>query len=191
MFRSRCDTEVLPHLYERYGDGFPAQLRGMFGVAVWDERERRAVLARDRLGIKPLYYARSGDVLVFASELKSLLASGLVDPARLRGDRRLPYASGYFPGPRTPLEGVSKLMPGHVLVVGNGRCRTERYWQYPEPRVAPGYVRPSTDERLLEKLDESVQPAADERRAARRHAERRPRFERDRRHSWPGTWPSR
>ena len=57
-FASRCDTEILPHLYERYGDRFPEQLRGMFGIAVWDGRRRRALLARDRLGIKPLYYAR-------------------------------------------------------------------------------------------------------------------------------------
>ena len=72
---------------------FPEQLRGKFGIALWDGRERRAVIARDRLGVKPLYYAEAGDLLVFASELKSLLASGLVDDRpRLRGDRRVPHA---------------------------------------------------------------------------------------------------
>src|SRR6476619_1304457 len=75
---TRCDTEIIPHLYEDFGSAFPQHLRGMFGLAVWDGRERRAVIARDRLGIKPIYYAEAGDVLVFASELKSLLASGLV-----------------------------------------------------------------------------------------------------------------
>ena len=79
-FRTRCDTEILPHLYEEVGPRLPEQLRGMFGLAVWDGVERRALVARDRLGIKPLYYAQSGDLLVFASELKSLLASGLVEP---------------------------------------------------------------------------------------------------------------
>jgi asparagine synthase (glutamine-hydrolysing) len=102
-FLTRCDTEVIPHLYEDAGPHFPAELRGMFGVALWDGRERRAVLARDRLGIKPLYYAETGDLLVFASELKSLLASGLVGT-------ELDYEAidafltlGFVPGPLTPL----------------------------------------------------------------------------------------
>src|SRR2546423_4870931 len=77
-FRSRCDTEVIPHLYERHDTAFPALLRGKFGLAVWDERRRRAIVARDHLGVKPLYYAQIGDLVVFGSELKSVLASGLV-----------------------------------------------------------------------------------------------------------------
>src|SRR5205085_2308676 len=77
---SRCDTEVIPHLYENEPDVFERRLEGMFALAVWDARRRRAVLVRDRLGIKPLYWARRGDLVVFASELKSLLASGLVEP---------------------------------------------------------------------------------------------------------------
>ena len=134
-FRSSCDTEVLPHLYERYGESFPTKLRGMFAIALWDETRRRAILARDRLGIKPLYYARRGDLLVFASELKSILASGLVEP-------ELDYEAidaylmlGFVPGPTTILAGVSKLQPGHILVVENEATRVEQYWRYPEPRV--------------------------------------------------------
>ncbi|HEY7019303.1 MAG TPA: hypothetical protein VH297_12615, partial [Gaiellaceae bacterium] len=76
--RSRCDTEILPHLYEDVGDAYAEHVRGKFAIAAWDARRRRAVVARDRLGVKPLYYAEAGDVVVFASELKSLLASGLV-----------------------------------------------------------------------------------------------------------------
>ncbi len=134
-FRSRCDTEVLPHLYERFGASFPTQLRGMFGLAVWDSRQRRAVIARDRLGIKPLYYARRGNLLVFASELKSLLASGLID-ATLDYEAIDAYLTfDFIPAPRTPLAGVSKLMPGHVLVVENGEVRVDRFWSYPEPSV--------------------------------------------------------
>src|SRR3954453_12088193 len=77
-FRSRCDTEILPHLYEEWGTDLSERVSGKFAFAVWDARRRRAVIARARLGIKPLYYARRGDRLVFASELKSLLASGLI-----------------------------------------------------------------------------------------------------------------
>jgi asparagine synthase (glutamine-hydrolysing) len=77
-FATRCDTEIIPHLYEDCGPGFPRELRGMFGIALWDGRRRTAVLARDRLGIKPLYYAEAGELLIFGSELKSVLASGLV-----------------------------------------------------------------------------------------------------------------
>jgi asparagine synthase (glutamine-hydrolysing) len=154
-FSTRCDTEIIPHLYEDVGDRFPEELRGKFGIALWDGRERRAVVARDRLGVKPLYYAEAGDVLVFASELKSLLASGLVGT-------ELDYEAidafltlGFVPGPLTPLAAVRKLMPGHRLVVDRRGVRTEAYWQYPEP--AP--VDMSLEEAaggVLAGLDESV-----------------------------------
>jgi asparagine synthase (glutamine-hydrolysing) len=155
--RSRCDTEVLPHLYERYGVAFVKRLRGKFGLAVWDESARRLVLARDRLGVKPLYYAVVGDVLVFASELKSVLASGLV-PATLDYEAIDAYLSlGFVPAPATPLAAVRKLPPGALLVAGPGGVRVERYWSYPLP--AP--EAPVRDEgeyagELLELLDEAV-----------------------------------
>ena len=99
-FASRCDTEILPHLYEEYGPMFAERLRGMFGIAVWDQKRRRGVVARDRLGIKPLYYAVVGDLLVFASELKSLLASGLV-PTDLDYEAIDAFLTlGFFPAPR-------------------------------------------------------------------------------------------
>ncbi len=156
VFRTRCDTEALPHLYERHGWRLPTRLRGMFGLAVWDGKERRAVIARDRLGIKPMYYARCDDLLLFSSELKSLVASGLIDPV-------LDYEAidsfltfGYTPGPRTPLAAVSKLMPGHALVVENETVRTECYWHYPEPRVSQGLSADDYQHLLLQNLDESV-----------------------------------
>jgi asparagine synthase (glutamine-hydrolysing) len=156
-FRSRCDTEILPHIYERLGAAFAEKLRGKFALVVWDERRRRAVLARDRLGIKPLYHARAGDLVVFASELKSLLASGLVEP-------RLDYEAidafltlGFFPGPRTPLAGVAKLEPGHRLVVDPGGVHTEQYWAYPQPTVARrGQAAHKVADELLQRLEESV-----------------------------------
>ena len=135
VFLSRCDTEVLPHLYEEEGPRFVERLRGKFGIAVWDEERRRAVLARDRLGVKPLYWARADDVLIFASELKSLLASGLVAPDLDYVAIDSLLALGFVPGPRTPLVGVSKLLPGNRLIVEAGDVRIERYWTHPKPLV--------------------------------------------------------
>jgi asparagine synthase (glutamine-hydrolysing) len=156
-FRSRCDTDVLPHLYEAVGIGFPARLRGKFGLAVWDGGRRRAVIARDRLGVKPLYYAVAGDLLIFASELKSVLASGLV-PTELDYEAIDAYLTlGYVPAPATPLAAVRKLAPGELLVAENGGVHRERYWSYPQPeperpaRPAAEYAR-----ELLDLLDETV-----------------------------------
>jgi asparagine synthase (glutamine-hydrolysing) len=156
-FASRCDSEVLPHLYERHGVAFMERLRGKFGLAVWDTQRRRLVLARDRLGVKPLYYALVGGRLVFGSELKSVLASGLV-PTDLDYSAIDAYLSfGFVPGPATPLAAVRKLGAGERLIVESGSVRVEPYWSYPLP--APD--RPARDEgayaaELLELLDESV-----------------------------------
>jgi asparagine synthase (glutamine-hydrolysing) len=154
-FATRCDTEIIPHLYEDAGAAFPERLRGKFGIALWDGRKQRAVVARDRLGVKPMYYAQADDVLVFASELKSLLASGLVDT-------RLDYEAidafltfGFVPGPMTPLAQVRKLMPGERLVVDGAGARTEAYWSYPEPAPVEMTLDDAA-EGLLAGLDESV-----------------------------------
>jgi asparagine synthase (glutamine-hydrolysing) len=153
---SDCDTEVIPHLYERFGDGFVEHLRGMFGIAVWDAPQRRLVLARDRLGIKPLYYAECGDVLVFGSEIKCILASGLVK-TDLDFDAIEAFLTlGLVPGPQTILAGVRKVLPGERLVADAGGVRIERYWEYP----APDSERLSQEEwreRLLGALDASVE----------------------------------
>jgi len=156
-FASRCDTEVLPHLYERDGDALPAALRGKFGLAVWDGRRRRAVVARDRMGVKPIYFTRAGDLVVFASELKSVLASGLVD-VELDIEAIDAYLTlGFFPASRTPLKHVSKLLPAHRLVVGEGDVRVERYWELPFPDGAgPELSEQEYGERLLAELDEAV-----------------------------------
>ena len=129
-FRSSSDTEVVLRLYERYGDDFVVRLRGMFALAIWDARHgpgrERLLLARDHLGIKPLLYAEVGGRIVFASEIKALLASGFIaaniDPAALR--TLLTYGSVLQP--RTVLAGVRALPPGHRLIVEGGRLRTER-----------------------------------------------------------------
>lgn len=154
---TRCDTEVIPHLYEEVGTRFAERLRGIFGIAVWDEARRRGVLVRDRLGVKPLYWSQSGDFIVFASELKSLLASGLID-TKLDFDAIDAYLTlGFIPGPRTPLAHVSKLFPGHQLVIEDGAFRVERYWSYPQPGVDSPRLRDEEyAEGLLETLDEAV-----------------------------------
>ena len=156
VFRSRCDTEILPHLYERFGTKFEERLRGKFGIAVWDSERRRGVLTRDRLGVKPLYWARRGDLVVFASELKSLLASGLVEPELDYEAIDVFLTLGYLPAPLTPLAGVAKLRPGHRLVVDPSGVREECYWSYPKPVVGTPLSDGDYAERLLAELDEAV-----------------------------------
>jgi asparagine synthase (glutamine-hydrolysing) len=128
--RSSGDTEVLVHLYEDEGVGMFALLRGMFALAIWDAPRRRLVLGRDRLGQKPLVYRLDGSRIIFASELKALLALGDADvPRRLDPqalDRYLTY--GYVPHPATILQGVYKLPPAHFAVWQEGRLTLERYW---------------------------------------------------------------
>jgi asparagine synthase (glutamine-hydrolysing) len=128
QFHSTSDTEVVLHLYQEYGERCVEKIRGMFAFAIWDIRARKLVLARDRLGIKPLYLYRSANQLVFASEIKTLLASGLVprqlDPAGLRAFLQL----GHIPPPWTAIRGVTPLEPGHIGVWHDGKWRTEAYW---------------------------------------------------------------
>ena len=128
--RGTGDTPVLPHLYEESGPQFVERLQGMFALALWDGPRERLVLARDRLGKKPLLWTRLPDgTLAFASELKALLrlpqVSRDVDLEAL--DAYL--ALQYVPGERTGLRGIHKLPPGHVLVAEGDGERIERYWR--------------------------------------------------------------
>jgi asparagine synthase (glutamine-hydrolysing) len=132
-FTSRCDTEILPHLYEEYGAGLCEHLHGKYAIAVWDGRARRGVLARDRLGIKPLYYAEVHGRVIFGSELKCVIASGLISNTLDLEALAAYLVLGFVPGPRTPLRDVRKVMPGERLVIGNGKVHAERYWQHPLP----------------------------------------------------------
>ncbi|MBN1394192.1 MAG: asparagine synthase (glutamine-hydrolyzing) [Pirellulales bacterium] len=128
-FRTRCDTEVLVHLYEDEGAEMLGSLRGMFALAVWDARRRRLLLARDRLGQKPLVYRREPGRLLFASELKSLLeapgATREINPDAVND--YLTYQ--YVPHPRTIFRGVAKLPPGHLALYENERLEVRPYWQ--------------------------------------------------------------
>ncbi|MEY3289442.1 MAG: hypothetical protein RLZZ419_1684 [Pseudomonadota bacterium] len=127
-FKSASDTEVIVHLYEEMGDQCVTRLRGMFAFALWDEHQQRLLLARDRVGVKPLYYCNTGKSLVFASEIKSILAdpevNRSVNPRAI--DRFITY--NYLPGNETPLEGIFKLEPGHYLTLQDGRMDDRQYW---------------------------------------------------------------
>ncbi len=134
-FRSRSDTEAIVHAYEEYGVRCVERLRGMFAFALWDETERRLVLARDRAGKKPLYYTEDFERFCFASELKALLQ----DPARKRAIKLEAlddyFSFGCLQGPATILEGVVQLPPAHVLVWERGAVRVSEYWDVPRGGV--------------------------------------------------------
>jgi asparagine synthase (glutamine-hydrolysing) len=138
-FRSQTDTETIVHLYEEEGERCIERLFGMFAVAIWDDRKRRLVLARDRLGKKPLKYAEQNGSLAFASELKALLAAGFAEPEVELADLDAYFTFGYVPSPGTGLRGVRKLPPGHRLIWENGQSRVEPYWSldYREKREMP------------------------------------------------------
>jgi len=129
QYRTHCDTETVLHIFERRGEAAPEELRGMFAYAVWDRRTRTLTLARDRFGVKPLYYALLEDgTLVFGSEMKAILASGMVKAA-LREDALPDYLANHATtGEGTLLAGIKRLLPGHTLVWRNGEVRTRRYW---------------------------------------------------------------
>jgi asparagine synthase (glutamine-hydrolysing) len=127
-FSTQSDTEVIAHLYEEVGPDFVDSLIGMFGVAVWDARERQLVLARDRVGKKPLFYAERGGVLSFASEIQSLLQDQGVSRAVDYQALDIYLALRYVPSPLTAFSDVRKLPPAHRLIFRDGRSRTEAYW---------------------------------------------------------------
>jgi asparagine synthase (glutamine-hydrolysing) len=133
-YRSRCDTETIVHLYEEEGARAVEHLHGMFAFAIWDKKRQELLLARDRLGIKPLYYAMNGDGLIFGSEIKSLFASGSLRPSF--NEEALPefLSTRFVSGDETFFRGVRKLLPGHVLTWSREQgVRTRRYWQLPAP----------------------------------------------------------
>jgi asparagine synthase (glutamine-hydrolysing) len=129
QYRTHCDTETILHLYERVGKDMPKRLRGMFAFAIWDARTRELLLARDRFGVKPLYYVHTADgALYFASEIKALLASGAFSPSL--NLRAFPdYLANHGTcGVETLFEGVKRLPPGHTLIWRDGAIRIDRFW---------------------------------------------------------------
>ena len=155
ILTTHSDTECIAHLYEDFGEEYVTHLRGMFAIAIWDIRQKKLLLARDRFGIKPLYYWQDGRDLYFGSELKCLLS---VD----RYERQMDLQSvsdfftfKYVPGPRTIYKGIAELPPGHTAVWRNGELTTRRYWQLKfstDHSKSVDYYR----EGLLHHLEEAV-----------------------------------
>jgi asparagine synthase (glutamine-hydrolysing) len=134
-FSTRSDTETVVHLYEEYGEDCFARLRGMFAIALWDSRERKLLLARDRVGKKPLFYAADGKRILFGSELKCLLAADSL-PRDIDVHALCDYFSlGYVAAPKTIYRAVQKLLPGHYLVASASGLRVQRYWEISFSRV--------------------------------------------------------
>jgi asparagine synthase (glutamine-hydrolysing) len=128
VFRTHSDTEVIIHLYEELGERCVDKLSGMFAFAIWDENQHKLLLARDRLGQKPLFYAQEGQDLLFASEVKGVLAM-LKSPREIDYESLHHYLSlRFIPSPRTMLRQVKKLSPAHVLVYQRGKISIRRYW---------------------------------------------------------------
>ena len=131
-FRSTSDTEVVLRMFEHYGDDFLLRLRGIFALAIYDKRRgvgnERLLLARDHFGIKPLLYIQSGTRFIFASEMKSILSSGLISPKIDPESLRLLLTYGSIPQPRTFISDVKMLLPGHRLIIEKNILRDEEYW---------------------------------------------------------------
>ena len=155
IFRSRSDTEVIVHLYEEYGVDCLSHLRGMFAFAIWDSRQKRLFLARDRVGKKPLYYHQSGCTLVFASEIKSILECPWVKPEVNWQAIDCFFGYQYIPSPITAFAGIHKLPPAHFAVFDLiGNFGVHRYWSL-EPEQQDGDFVTSKN-KLKELLYEAV-----------------------------------
>ncbi len=150
-FQTRSDTETIVHAYEEFGDDCVTRFRGMFAFAVWDRRKQRLLLARDRLGIKPLYYYQSREGLVFASEIKSLLECPDVPRELDETSLDLFLSLRYVPGPRTMFQRIHKLQPGHLLMADRNGVTLRRYWDLPPyVEAASGSTVEEEFEHLLE-----------------------------------------
>lgn len=157
VYRTRSDTETIVHLYEQYGHECVKHLRGMFAFAIWDTHHRRLFIARDRLGIKPLYYVVTPRFFLFASEIKALLEYPSVK-ASLNQEVLPEYlAFGYVSGSSTLFDGVQKLLPGHTLeVTESGRCEIRAYWDVPDENPSDRHAQRFYVQTYREMLEDAV-----------------------------------
>lgn len=128
VYKTKSDTETLVHLYEEYGEESPKYLRGMFAYAIWDDAKKQLFVVRDRLGIKPLYYAHTANGIVFASEIKAILQSGLITASLAQENLSEYFSFGYLTNERTLFKGIQKLLPGHTMIIDDKGCRVKQYW---------------------------------------------------------------
>jgi asparagine synthase (glutamine-hydrolysing) len=157
-YRTRSDTETIVHAYEQWGDECVHRFRGMFAFALWDAPKKRLLLVRDRLGIKPLYWARTGDTLLFGSEMKAILASDLVEPRPNYAVLPEMLSTRSTAGSDTLFKGIHKLLPGHLLVFERGAIAIRQYWDVPrrDPSDQASAVGHDAVVRFRELLEESV-----------------------------------
>jgi asparagine synthase (glutamine-hydrolysing) len=161
-FRTHSDGEVIVHLYEEKGPGCLQDLNGMFAIALWDDREQRLLIARDRAGEKPLYYWQQGENFLFASEIKSLLEYRQV-PRQPDFQAWTQYLlHGYIPAPRTAFEGIKKLPAAHRMIIQGDRVTIEPYWRLADHLRPPGAPAVSAKEEasLVIELRERIRQAA-------------------------------
>jgi asparagine synthase (glutamine-hydrolysing) len=157
-YRTNSDTETIVHLYEEYGNECVQHLQGMFAFAIWDQRKRQIFIARDRLGIKPLYYCHDGDRLLFGSEIKALLAHPQLRPEFNRKTLREYLAFGYISGEETMYAGIRKLMPGHTLTLDpSGEITISPYWDLEVNSEGSDRMRESYVEEYRTRLEACVQ----------------------------------
>ena len=159
VYRTRSDTETIVHAYEQWGDSCVERFRGMFAFAIWDANRQRLLLARDRMGIKPLYWTVVRNRLLFGSEIKAILESGLVRAEA--DDRAIPelLSTRYLSGAATLFKGIQRLLPGHLLVFERGAATTRQWWDIPVGRRNPdveGLSDAALVDRFRTKLEEAV-----------------------------------
>lgn len=146
IFKTKSDTEVIVHLYEEEGEEGLKKLRGMFALGIWDGRKRRLLLARDRIGKKPLYYTIFGSTAIFSSEIKGILKFGKVDRKLDLNALDLYLTLEYIPSPLSIFKGIKKLMPGHYLIFDERGVQEKSYWELERVEV------PSNIEEIKEEL---------------------------------------
>jgi asparagine synthase (glutamine-hydrolysing) len=157
VFKTQSDTEVIVHLYEEYGPACVEKLRGMFAFAIWNQKDRSLFLARDRVGIKPLYYSATLHSIVFGSEIKAILQDPSVAREVAPGmlDRFLTFY--FLPGEETLFQGISKLAPGHWLLARNGTVQIRQYWELDFARPTNPRAFDNAKDELSRLLAESVE----------------------------------
>jgi asparagine synthase (glutamine-hydrolysing) len=159
VYKTRCDTETIVHAYEQWGDACVERFRGMFAFAIWDAARHRLLLARDRLGIKPLYWTVINNRLLFGSEIKVIFESGLVRAQA--NERAIPelLSTRYLSGDETLFKGIYRLLPGHVLVYEHGTVTTRQWWDVPAGKrdaELDGMSEAALVDRFRAKLEDAV-----------------------------------
>lgn len=155
-FETQTDTEILPHLYEEYGEAMLEHINGMFAFALWDKRKQKLLIARDKFGEKPLYYGVFDGKLIYASEPKVLLANSAVKAEINLNSLRQYLSFDYVPAPNSIFEGISKLPAAHFLTVEKGEIKTRRYWNLTWRKSATNLSLSDSAEELRELLADAV-----------------------------------